>query len=361
MNRDELIRLRWVKILLFVNLYFDEEVELKEIMFYFADWIFLLFLLLIPLIIYWYIKSGNKRESTLRFSSTSDILKITKGHHRWKPLTLFGLKLFGIVLLIIALARPQQGNTTKEFITEGIDIMLVLDISSSMRAVDFQPNRLEATRSVARDFIEGRQSDRIGLVVFAAESFLQCPLTIDYDVLKELLDRVDIIEEKYDGTAIGMAIANAVNRLRDSKAKSRIMILLSDGRNNAGELDPGTAANMAKAFNIKIYTIGAGKRGQARVPITLPGGQVQYRMMDVEIDEDVLIRVADNTGGKYFRATNERSLSTIYNEISHMEKTEVRVKEYYNYKDLFHYFLIPGLVLILTSFGLSLTLWRKTP
>ncbi len=330
-------------------------------MFFFADWGFLILLILIPLVIFWYSKRGSKKETTLRYSSIKSIHELTQGRHRWKPRLLFGLKLFGVALMIVALARPQLGNMQREFVTEGIDIMLVLDISSSMKAVDFQPNRLEAAKVVARDFIEGRRNDRIGLVVFAAEGFLQCPVTIDYGVLKQLLEQVDIIEDKYDGTAIGMAIANSVNRLRDSEAKSKVMILLSDGRNNAGELDPGTAANMAKAFGIKIYTIGAGKRGKARVPVTMPGGYVQYRMMDVEIDEAVLSRVADNTGGKYFRATDEESLSTIYDEISDMEKTEVKVKEYYNYRDLFHLFLLPGLLFILISEGIGLSVWRRNP
>jgi len=330
-------------------------------MYYFADWEFLLLLIIIPLIVFWYRKKGQKLESTFRYSSVKSILEITGRSQNLKKNLLLGLKLIGIVLFIIALARPQKGNTIKEFTTEGIDIMLVVDISSSMRAVDFKPNRLEAAKTVASNFIRGRRNDRIGLVVFAAESFLQCPLTIDYDVLEQLLAQVDIIEEKYDGTAIGMAIANAVNRLRDSKAKSRVMILLSDGRNNAGELDPGTAADMAKAFDIKIYTIGAGKRGQAPFPVVYPGGQVQYRMIDVEIDEDVLTKIAENTGGKYFRATNEKSLLTIYKEISQMEKTQIKVKEFVNYKDLYHLFLIPGLILIMISWGSGLTFWRKTP
>ncbi len=330
-------------------------------MYYFADWEFLLLLTIIPLTLFWYRKKGQKLESTFRYSSVKSILEITGRSQKWKQSSLLALKLIGIALLIIALARPQKGNTIKEFTTEGIDIMLVVDISSSMRAVDFKPNRLEAAKTVASNFIGGRCNDRIGLVVFAAESFLQCPLTIDYDVLEQLLAQVDIIEEKYDGTAIGMAIANALNRLRDSKAKSRVMILLSDGRNNAGELDPGTAADMAKAFDIKIYTIGAGKRGQAPFPVVYPGGRVQYRMIDVEIDEDVLNKIAENTGGKYFRATNEKSLSTIYKEISQMEKTQIKVKEYVNYKDLYHLFLIPGLILIMISWGSGLTFWRKTP
>lgn len=329
-------------------------------MFYFANWGFLLLLILIPLIAFWYWKSGRKNEGALRYSSIKNLLQINNRRALYKVHGLFAAKLLGLAFLILALARPQSGNTMREFTTEGIDIMLVLDISSSMRAIDFRPNRLEAAKTVAQQFIEGRKNDRIGLVVFAAESFLQCPLTIDYGVLRDLLMQVDIIEEKYDGTAIGMAIANGTNRLRDSNAKSKVMILLSDGRNNAGEIDPRTAASMAAAFDVKIYTIGAGKLGQAPYPVTNPFGQTEYRLMDVEIDEALLKDVADQTGGKYFRATDEKSLATIYAEISGMEKTEVKVHEFVNYNDLYQYFLIPGFLLIALSGLLGMTIWRRT-
>lgn len=330
-------------------------------MFYFANWIFLVFLLIIPLIIFWYKSKGRKKETTFRYSSIKSIKEISDDRPKWKTQILFGLELAGIALLIVALARPQSGSNVREYSTEGIDIMLVLDISGSMRAVDFKPNRMEAAKSVAMSFIEGRKDDRIGLVVFAAESFLQCPLTIDYDVLKGLLNQVSIVDEKYDGTAIGMAIANGINRLRDSKAKSKVMILLSDGLNNAGELDPSTATNMAKAFDIKIYTIGAGKKGKAPYPVEFPGGRIEYTLVDVEIDEDVLKNIAGMTGGKYFRATDEKSLSTIYNEISSMEKTEVKVKEFTNYRDMYTWFLFQGILLIVLSNGLGLSVWRKMP
>lgn len=330
-------------------------------MFYFANWGFLILLILLPLIALWYWKIGRKNAGALRYASVRNILQIRSRRAFYKIHGLFLIKLLGIAFLIVALARPQSGHTLREFTTEGIDIMLVLDISSSMRAIDFRPNRMEAAKSVAQKFIEGRQNDRIGLVVFAAESFLQCPLTIDYGVLKDLLTQVDIIEEKYDGTAIGMSIANATNRLRDSQAKSKIMILLSDGRNNAGEIDPRTAASLAAAFDIKIYTIGAGKLGQAPYPVSLPGGQVQYRLMDVEIDETLLKDIAHQTDGKYFRATDEKNLATIYAEISGMEKTEIKVHEFVNYNDLYPYFLIPGFLMIALNGLLGLTVWRRTP
>ncbi len=331
-------------------------------MFYFADWGYLFGLLIVPLLVFWYRQRGKHYESAIRFSSIKEIAALTGGRHQWKPQTLMGIKMVGLMLLILALARPQKGNTEKEFITEGIDIMLVLDISSSMRAVDFQPNRLEAAKAVAQKFIEGRRNDRIGLVVFAAESFLQCPLTIDYNVLERFLAQVEIVEEEYDGTAIGMAIANGINRLRESEAQSKVMILLSDGRNNAGELDPITAAEMAKTFDIKIHTIGAGTRGKkALYPVGKIGGQVQYRKVDIEIDEEVLQSVADITGGQYFRATDREHLLTVYQEISQMEKTDIKVKEYYNFKDLYEYFLFPGLLLISLALIMGLTIWRKTP
>lgn len=330
-------------------------------MFYFSEWGFLLLLLVIPLLIHWRRKREDRLEASVRYPTTVHIHAITGGRYKWKSNLLFGLKLVGLLLLIIALARPQRGNVVKEFTTEGIDIMLVLDISTSMQAVDFEPNRLEAAKAVAKNFIEGRINDRIGLTVFAAESFLQCPLTIDYDVLKELLEQVDIIEEKYDGTAIGMAIANAVNRLRDSDAKSKVMILLSDGINNAGEIDPATAAKMAEAFDIKIYTIGLGKKGKAPYPVKLPDGRITYRLVNVEIDEEVLNRIAEVTGGKYFRATDERSLSEIYKEISQMEKSEIKVKEFVNYQEMYPLFLAPGLLLIAISGILGLTIWRRVP
>lgn len=330
-------------------------------MWYFNNWGFLTLLVLIPVLWIWYKRRVQPREATLRYSSIKAIKQLSGQRHQWQNELLFGLKLSSLALLILALARPQKGATIREFTTEGIDIMMVLDISGSMRAVDFQPNRLAAAKSVARQFIEGRQADRIGLIVFAGESFLQCPLTIDYDVLKELLNQVDFIEERYDGTAIGMALANAVNRLRDSTGKSKVIILLSDGRNNAGELAPETAAEMARTFGIKIYTIGAGKLGQAPYPVQIPGGSIQYRLVDVEIDESVMKEIAGATGGRYFRATDETHLSAIYDEISQMEKTEVKVKEYTNYHDLYPYLLLPGLLLIVLSGLLSMVIFRKVP
>ena len=270
------------------------------------------------------------------------------------------LRGIAVLLLILGLARPQLGNAEREVTSEGIDIMLVLDISSSMRAVDFKPNRLEAAKKVATDFVSERISDRIGLVVFGGESFLQCPLTIDYDVLRNFIDQVEIIDEQYDGTAIGMALANAINRLRESPGKEPVIILLSDGRNNAGEVDPLTAADMAQTFGIKVYTIGAGKKGEALYPVQTPFGQ-DYMPVEVDIDEEVLQQVAQQTGGKYFRAEDEQSLATIYDEINQLEKTEYKVKEYTNWRELFPWFLIPGFALLLGEGVLRNTALRRDP
>ncbi len=329
-------------------------------MIYFSHWYFLILLIIIPILIYYKVKRGGKTEQSIPFSSIQPILQLG-GQDKWKITTLFSMKMIAIALLIIALARPQKVNTERIYSTEGIDIVLALDISTSMLAVDFKPNRLEAAKIVAKQFVNNRKNDRIGLVVFAGETFLQCPLTIDYNVLNNFIDQVTTAEREFDGTAIGMGIANSVNRLRDSNAKSKVLILLSDGRNNAGELDPMTAADLAKTFDIKIYTIGAGKKGKARYPVKGFGGRTRYRLVDVQIDEKVLREVAKSTGGKYFRATNKEKLMDVYNEISKMEKTEIKVKDYYNYYEMYFWFLLPGFFILIIALILEKTIWRKMP
>jgi Ca-activated chloride channel family protein len=328
-------------------------------MFRFEDPWFLIALAGLPIIIWWYFKAGQKQYASLRYS-TLQVLQSLKQQSRWKQYISFGLRLLGVTALIFGLARPQLGNAEREVTSEGIDIVLVLDISSSMRAVDFKPNRLEAAKQVAIDFVDDRISDRIGLVVFGGESFLQCPLTIDYDVLTSFINRVDFIDEDYDGTAIGMAMANAINRLRESPGAEPVMILLSDGRNNSGELDPLTAANLAKTYNIKIYTIGAGKKGEALYPFDTQFGQ-RLMPVKVEIDEETLMDVADITGGKYFRAEDEQSLATIYDEISQLEQTEYKVREYTNWRELFPWFLVMGFGLLLGERTLATTKFRSLP
>jgi Ca-activated chloride channel family protein len=271
------------------------------------------------------------------------------------------IRMAAIFIFILALARPQAGQKEEEIITEGINIMLTLDTSGSMKAEDFAPqNRLEAAKDVLREFIKSRRNDRIGMVVFSRYSFTQCPLTLDYGTLLEMVDKVNIgmIE---DGTAIGMAITNAVNRLRNSDVKSKIIILLTDGVNNAGKIDPLTAAKAAKALGIKIYTIGAGKPGGAMYPIEDPVFGKRYVHMDTEIDEALLRSIASETGGSYFRAEDKEGLREIYKTIGQLEKTKIETKEYANYTELAGFFILPGLILLLFEIYLANTLFRKIP
>ena len=250
--------------------------------------------------------------------------------------------------MILGISRPRSVSNLKETSVSVIDILLVLDISSSMLADDFKPNRLEAVKKTASEFIQGRKEDRIGIIVFAGESFIQCPLTIDKTVLKSLINEITVASKEYDGTAIGMAIANGTNRLRNSKVESKVMILLSDGSNNSGEIDPITAAELADQFNIKIYTIGAGtNKSYTRIP-----GRGMIRN---EIDEETLMRIAKVTGGKYFRATDIETLGLVYSEISSLERSEIDVKEYTQYKELYGWFLIPAFIL-----GMSMEIIRRS-
>jgi len=330
-------------------------------MFRFANPEFLVLLVIIPVMVFWYIKRNRKSGSTLRYSNLGIIKSVKNSPVKRYRHILFVLRVIVIGLLIICFARPQSGRSEEEIITEGIDIILAMDVSSSMLAEDFKPkNRLEAAKVVAADFVKGRNNDRIGLVVFSAQSFTQCPLTLDYGILLRFMEDIHIgmIE---DGTAIGMALANCVNRLRDSKAKSKVVILLTDGRNNRGELDPITAAKVGKAYNIRIYTIGAGKRGDALYPIDDPIFGKRYVKMPVEIDEDLLKQVASITGAQYFRATDKTSLEKIYAEIGEMEKTKIEVKEYTRYKELFVNYLLLALVMITAEIVLSQTRFRKIP
>ncbi len=330
-------------------------------MFRFANPEFLLLLVFIPPVIWWYFRRNRKMSGALRYSNIDLFKSIKKSSKQNYRHLLFAVRLLVLILLIICFARPQAGRTETEVITEGIDIILAVDVSSSMLAEDFQPkNRLQAVKLVAGDFIKGRRNDRIGLVVFSGQSFTQCPLTLDYGILLRFLDEIKIgmIE---DGTAIGMAIATCVNRLRSSSAESKVVILLTDGRNNRGELDPVTAAKIAQTFDIRIYTIGAGKKGYAMYPIDDPVFGKHYRRMPVQIDEDLLKKVADITQGKYFRATDESSLEAIYNEISEMEKTKIEVKEYTRYRELFVHYLLIALALLVLEILLSHTWLRKIP
>jgi len=274
---------------------------------------------------------------------------------------LFVLRMLALSLVLIAIARPQAGARSEEVITEGVDILLTIDVSSSMKAEDFKPrNRLHVAKQVVAEFVRSRPHDRIGMVTFAARALTKCPLTIDHDILLTLLqdERIGSIE---DGTAIGTAIATSVNRLRDSNAKSRIIILLTDGVNNRGEIDPLTAAELAKTFGIKIYTVGAGREGYAPYPFEDPVYGTVYQDVLVEIDEKTLEDIAQLTGGKYFRATDEKSLAKVYEEIDELEKTKIEQKEYVRYSELAPYFMMAALGLLLAESVLSRTRLLSIP
>lgn len=315
------------------------------------SWV-LLGLLIIPAFFWWKKRGGHLNEGTMRVSSISLIPESFRKRGNTKILLIYVLKTITITLIILALARPRVVESILEKSVEVVDIVMVLDISSSMLAEDFNPNRLEAVKRTAKTFIENRDGDRIGLLVFAGESFIQCPLTVDKNVLVSLLKDVRIADREVDGTAIGMAIANATNRLRFSEAESKVMILLSDGSNNAGELDPLTAADLASQFDIRIYTIGAGTNQS--VSFIPNRGYIRN-----EIDEKTLREIADRTGGRYFRATDENMLADIYVEIGELEKTEIQVKEYTQYKELFGWLLIPAILLGLGYETLDRSVFRR--
>jgi Ca-activated chloride channel family protein len=319
----------------------------------------LYFLLIIPVLVAWYIFRGMKNQVSVTYSSLN-IFKDVPSTFRERLLHLpVAIRMIALAFLIIALARPQKFSAGENVITEGIDIAMVLDISGSMLAEDFKPNRLEAAKDVIDEFVSGRITDRIGLVVFAREAFTQCPLTIDYNVMRNLLLQIKT-GMIADGTAIGNGIANGVNRLKDSDAKSRIIILLTDGVNNSGEVDPVSAAEIAKTFGIRIYTIGVGTRGQAPYPVQTPFG-IRYQMMPVEIDEDVMQRIAGLTDGQYFRATNNKALEEIYNKIDRLEKTKIEITSYKNASEVFYSWISWGVLLLLIELILSKTFLRKIP
>lgn len=317
------------------------------------------FLLVIPVLIAWYIWKGRKKQAAITYSSLKVVEKIKPTLRERLVHLPFALRMLAILFLIIALARPQNFSAGQSVNTEGIDIAMVLDISGSMLAEDFKPNRLDAAKNVIDNFVSARTTDRIGLVIFSREAFTQCPLTIDYSVLRNLLGdiKTGMIE---DGTAIGNGIANGLNRLKDSDAESRVIILLTDGVNNAGEVDPISAAEIASTFGIRIYTIGVGTRGEAPYPVQTPFG-TRYQMVPVEIDEVILKKIADLTGGEYFRATNNKALEEIYNKIDKMEKTKIEITSFRNAKELFAGWLGFGFALLLLELFTSKTILRKLP
>jgi len=319
---------------------------------------FFLLLLLLPLLWYWQLRRQHPASlqlSTLKGKSKGNTsLRIRT---RW---TLPVFRTLSLLFLIISLARPQQSNVSETVESEGLDIVLSMDISGSMLAEDFKPNRIESAKKVAREFIENRPTDRIGLVIFSGESFTQCPLTTDQHILKEQLLNVKsgLLE---DGTAIGMGLATAVERLRNSKAKTKLIILLTDGVNNSGLIDPITALEIAKAYKIRVYTIGVGSEGSAMYPVKDAMGRTTMQQMPVQIDEPLMKKISSETGGKYYRATDNSSLSKIYREIDRLEKTKIEINSFKRYAELFFPFAFLGLLFLAMEVLARLTIYRTLP
>jgi Ca-activated chloride channel family protein len=325
----------------------------------FASSYFFYFLILIPVFVYWYWKRNRQQYVELRISTLEGFESAPRSWRQRFRHAMFVFRMLAYILLIIALARPQSTSRSEKHQTEGIDIILAMDISGSMLAEDFHPNRIEAAKKVAMEFIDERENDRMGLVVFSGESFTQCPLTTDHAVLKNLLKDIKsgMIE---DGTAIGMGLATSVSRLKDSKAKSKVVILLTDGVNNRGFIDPLTGSGIAQSFGIRVYTIGVGTIGMAPYPMQTPFG-IQYQNMPVQIDEDVLQKISDMTGGKYFRATDNKKLKAIYQEIDKLEKTKIDVLQYRRKSELFSTAALIAGILFFLELIFRYTLFRSNP
>ena len=324
-------------------------------------WLCVLFILIPSVVFYQWRGLGRSR---VRFSTLNNLKKLKKSTSITLRYILLVLRCLAISLLVVALARPQSGTKASEVLTEGIDIILCLDTSGSMQALDFKwgnerQNRLQVVKKVVSDFIKGRKNDRIGMVVFGEEAFTQCPLTLDYGVLLSFLDQVEI-GMAGDSTAIGSALGTCVKRLKELKSKSKVIILLTDGRNNAGSVSPETAAEIAKTFTIKTYTIGVGTEGEVPFLVDTIFGK-KYVYQRVDLDEDTLEEIARITGGKYFKATDTKALEEIYDQIDTLEKTKVEVKEYMEYEELFGWFLFPGLACTLLEIILAHTRFRKIP
>jgi Ca-activated chloride channel family protein len=326
----------------------------------FANIEYLLLLLLLIPYIGWYIMRKKKNEATLQISDTQVYTRAPKSYKIYLLHLPFVLRIITLILIIIVIARPQTTNSRQNTEVEGIDIMLAIDVSTSMLAEDLKPNRLEAAKEVASAFINGRPNDNIGITVFAGESFTQCPLTVDHTVLLNLFNGIKcgIIE---DGTAIGMGIANAVTRLKNSKAKSKVVILLTDGANNKGDISPLTAAEIAKSFNIRIYTIGVGTNGTAPYPYQTATNGIQYVNVPVEIDEKTLTQIAINTNGNYFRATSNSKLKEVYNEIDKLEKTKLNVTEYSKRYEEYRIFALFAFLCMLLEILLRNSILKKIP
>lgn len=313
-------------------------------------------LLLVPLAIIWYILRHKKQEASVNFSDLKGMVKLPKTWKAYLRHLLFALKMAALALLIVALARPQSSSTNSTSNIEGIDIVMAMDVSGSMLARDLKPDRLTAAKNVASDFVKDRPGDRMGLVIFSGETFTQVPLTTDHGVMLNMLSEMKngLID---DGTAIGDGLATAISRLKDSEAISKVVILLTDGMNNAGSVDPYTAAEMAKLFGIRVYTIGVGSYGTAPYPVQTPFG-TQMQQMKVEIDEKLLTTIANSTGGKYFRATNNQKLDEIYTEIDKLERSKIEVTEFRRLHEEFYPLVALALGLLLLEFLLRKTIFR---
>lgn len=323
----------------------------------FASQHFLFGLIIIPLLIVWYIFNCNKQQAYLRFSDTGFFDKLPKSWKAYLRHIVFALEIIALSLFIVALARPQSSSKNQKINIEGIDIVLAMDISSSMLAADLKPDRLEASKAVASDFVNGRPGDRMGLVVFSGETFTQVPLTTDHGMMLNMLKdmKCGMLE---DGTAIGDGLASAINRLKDSEAISKVVILLTDGDNNAGSIDPATAAEMAKLYGIRVYTIGAGTRGMAPYPVQTFSG-VKYQQVPVNINEELLQQIADETGGKYFRAETKEKLQQIYDEIDKMERSKIEVNEFKRLHEEFYPLVFWGLLALVLSLILRHTIFKS--
>jgi Ca-activated chloride channel homolog len=320
-------------------------------------WFFALFVV-IPVLVYFYLRPPIRTQGSLLVSG----IKAFGSGQTWRTMLrhiLFILRMLALSCIIIALARPQTGNEQQVTSGEGIDIMFCLDISGSMLAQDFSPNRMDAAKQVASDFIDRRPTDRMGLVIFAGESFTMCPLTTDHSVLKSQLFNVQsgLLE---DGTAIGSGLATGVERLRSSKSKSKVIILLTDGENNGGSIDPNTAKEIAKSFGIRVYTVGMGTEGFAPVPVQTSAGVIMQREK-VSIDEKLLTQIANETGGKYFRATDNENLANIYKEIDRLEKSKFQVTTFTHYTEKFLPFVLAAVGFLVLEWILRFTLFRKFP
>ena len=329
----------------------------EDVFFENPEWFWLL--LALPLLGIWQFVKRNKENAVVHISSTKGFDDSKSILPKLRPI-LYVIRLLSLGLFIVAMARPRTVDVTSQIKgTEGVDIVIAADISTSMLAQDFKPNRLEALKKVAGEFVDRRKTDRIGIVIYAGESYTKTPLTTDKALVKRAISEINFTDAIDGGTAIGMGIATSVNRLKDSKAESKVIILLTDGVNNSGFIDPEIATELAMEYGIKIYSIGIGTQGKALSPVAmLPNGKFRYRPVEVEIDEELLTRISNLTDGKYYRATNLKKLEEIYEEIDALEKTEIEEEKFYDYEEKYKPLVVLGLALLLFEFILRNTLFR---